>query len=87
MIDKKYSMSSYLALRYTERPDVDFSEKLKYRHPILPADENRILVKTAQDISEAIESQLLKIRGVQKDWYPSFWGDGFCNSSLIFTGM
>lgn len=62
MIDKNFSMSSYLALRYIEKPGVDFSEKLPYKHPSLPAEEDRILVHTARDISDAIEDQLETIR-------------------------
>jgi len=31
MVDKIFSMSSYLALRYIGNKDVDFMEKLRYR--------------------------------------------------------
>ena len=58
MIDRKYSISSFLALRYTEKPDVDFSGKLHYRHPEIPSDDGRILVNTAQDIDAALRSQI-----------------------------
>lgn len=58
MIDRKFSISSFLALRYTEKPDVDFSEKLHYRHPEIPSDDGRILVNTAQDIDAALRSQI-----------------------------
>lgn len=58
MIDRKLSISSFLALRYTEKPDVDFTEKYKYRRPEMPSDEGRILVKTAQEISDALEGQI-----------------------------
>lgn len=63
MVDKNLSMSSFLALRYTEKPDVDFIDKLSYRHPILPADDERIFVKTTEEIGEAIQTQLDSIRG------------------------
>ncbi len=63
MVNKSLSMSSFLALRYTEEPDVDFVEKLHYRHPLLPKDEDRIIVHTAHDINNAIERQLSEIRG------------------------
>lgn len=58
MIDTQFSISSFLALRYTEKPNVDFTDKYKYRRPEMPRDEGRILVKTAQEISEALEKQI-----------------------------
>ena len=62
MIDKNLSMSSFLALRYTEKNNVDFTEKLPYRHPSIPEETDRILVKTAEDIGVAIEGQIAEIR-------------------------
>lgn len=58
MVDRNFSNSSFLALRYTEKPDVDFTEKIKYRHPEMPSDEGRILVRTANDIGIAIKKQI-----------------------------
>lgn len=58
MIDRKFSISSFLALRYTEKLDVDFTDKYKYRRPEMPIDEGRILVNTAQEISNALERQI-----------------------------
>lgn len=58
MIDRELSISSFLALRYIEKPDVDFTDKYRYRHPKMPKDEGRILVKTAQEISQALEAQI-----------------------------
>lgn len=58
MIDKRLSLSSFLALRYTEKPNVDFTEKIHYRHPEMPSDEGRILIHTADDIGKALELQL-----------------------------
>lgn len=66
MIDKNLSMSSFLALRYTEKRDVDFTEKLSYRHPQLPDNNDRILVKSAKDIENAIENQISGIRKEHK---------------------
>ena len=63
MVDKEFCMSSYLALRYVEKKGVDFCEKLQYRNPLLPSDEDRILVGTADDIGRAIKKQLDKVRG------------------------
>ncbi len=57
MVDKNFSMSSFLSLRYTEREHVDFTDKLRYRHPILPKPSERIFVNTAQEIGNAIEQQ------------------------------
>lgn len=62
MVDRRLSISSFLALRYTEKPDVDFSEKLKYRHPEMPSDNNRILVHTARDIDSALQMQIESIK-------------------------
>lgn len=58
MVDKKFSNSSFLALRFTEMHDVDFTSKLKYRRPEMPSDENRILVKTVKDIDAALQRQI-----------------------------
>lgn len=66
MVDKNLSMSSFLALRYIEKPEVDFTEKLRYRHPSLPAENERILIHTAEDIGSAIDRQLSEIRGKYK---------------------
>ncbi|WP_028521059.1 asparagine synthase-related protein [Ruminococcus flavefaciens] len=55
MIDTAYCNSSFLALRYIEKQGVDFSEKLTYRYPEMPSDDNRILVYTAEDIHEALK--------------------------------
>lgn len=67
MIDRKYSISSFLALRFTEKPGVDFTDKLRYRHPEMPSDDNRIHVKTAGEIGNALQSQIVeKTAGYKK---------------------
>ena len=58
MVDRNLSISSFLALRYTETADVDFTDKYKYRHPEMPSETGRILVKTAAEIDKAIAEQL-----------------------------
>ena len=58
MVDRNLSISSFLALRYTEKADVDFTDKYKYRHPEMPSETGRILVKTAAEIDKAIAEQL-----------------------------
>ena len=77
MVDKNLSMSSFLALRYTEKLGVDFTKKLSYRHPTLPKESERILVHTAQDIGESIEHQLQSVRGGgtrrQAYYFPVAW--------------
>ncbi len=62
MVDLNLSMSSFLALRYTEIPEIDFSEKLSYRHPKIPTDKNRILVRKSEDIDSALEKQIEDIK-------------------------
>lgn len=62
MIDKEYCMSSYLALRYVEKRNMDFCKKYNYNRPELCEDEARILVHTAQDIDREINKQLAMIK-------------------------
>ena len=66
MIDRNLSISSFLALRYTEKPGVDFSAKYHYRHPEMPSNENRILVKTAKEIGNSLEKQIEEKRSGYK---------------------
>ena len=65
MVDRNLSISSFLALRYTEKPNVDFTEKLKYRHPGLPS-EDRVLVRTADDIHATILDQFNHVKETGK---------------------
>ncbi len=62
MTDKDYCMSSYMALRYIEDSDRDFSEGMHHRNISLPAPKDTIAVHTAEDIDAAIESQIGKLR-------------------------
>ena len=57
MVDKNYCMSSFLALRYVERRNANFSDTIPYRHPKLNGHDS-ILVKTAEEIDKAIRKQL-----------------------------
>lgn len=61
MIDKQYCMSSFLALRYVERRDTHFTEKLPYKRPELSAGPH-IPVRTASEIDAAIEAQIAPLR-------------------------
>ena len=58
MVDKKYCMSSYMAFRYIEREDAEFYEGLKHHNFVPVADDQRILVKTADDIDREIGKQM-----------------------------
>lgn len=60
MIDRDYCISSYLALRYIDKPGIEFSEKLKYRYPKMPSNVGRILVSTAEEIDCALQKQLME---------------------------
>ncbi len=62
MIDRNFAISSFLALRYIEMPDINFSNLLEYRRPSFPSDEGRLLVRTAEDIDAALKKQLEKIK-------------------------
>lgn len=61
MTDKNFCMSSFLAFRYIERDDIDFAEGLHHRNfkPI----EDKIKIKTADDIDSAVEKNFSKLRG------------------------
>lgn len=63
MIDKEYCMSSYMAFRYIEDEEKDFREGMHHQNIRLPALENKIPVRTAEDIDTAIEDQIGKLRG------------------------
>lgn len=62
MTDKIYCMSSYLALRYVERRDMNFCEKYHYKRPELKAENEHILVSTSLDVHRAVEKQLNRIK-------------------------
>lgn len=61
MVDRSYCMSSFLALRYVEKRGVSFSEGVPYRRPELKQEEP-IMVRTASDIDEAIERQIVSLK-------------------------
>lgn len=54
MVDKQYCMSSYLALRYIEKENVDFFEGLHHENFVLPPIEDCTPVRTAADIDHAL---------------------------------
>lgn len=62
MVDKNFSMSSFLALRYIEKTDVDFCDRVPYRHCSLVDHPDKIYVNSAEEIGKAIEKQLSEIK-------------------------
>lgn len=61
-VDKEYCMSSYLAFRYIEDPEKDFFAGIKHmKYQPIPESE-RVLVRSAFDIDQALESQFKKLR-------------------------
>lgn len=58
MTDKKFCMSSYMAFRYVEDPDKNFYEGMTHTNFSPLPDEQRILVKTAEDIDREIGKQI-----------------------------
>lgn len=62
LIDKNYCMSSYLAFRYVEREDVDFAEGLRHANFKPIPEEERIAVRSAEEIGKNIESQVASLR-------------------------
>jgi len=65
LVDKNFAMSSFLALRYIEKRDVDFADNIKYRHPN-HLDGKYTFVETANDIGKSIEKQIDEICGRYK---------------------
>lgn len=65
LADKKYCMSSYMALRYIEDDNKDFYETGHHQNTVL-RDEERILVKTADDIDREIARQVAAYSGKRK---------------------
>lgn len=63
MIDKNYCMSSYLAFRYIEKEETDFFEGLKHSNIEPVPKTEKILVKTAEDIDEAIQKEFDNLKG------------------------
>ena len=53
MIDKKFCMSSYLAFRYIEKDDKEFTVGLHHTGDIPYPEEKKTIVYTAEDIANA----------------------------------
>lgn len=66
MVDKKYCMSSYMAFRYIERDDMEFYDGMCHKN-IKPIPENeRILVRSSDDIDYEIDKQLKQFKDKKK---------------------
>ncbi len=66
MIDKKYCMSSYMAFRYIEDDNKEFYEGFKHNNIKPLADNQRIPVKTVEDIDREIGKQMEQFKNKRK---------------------
>ena len=66
MTDKAYSMSAFLALRFIPKRGIGFADGVPYRYPEMPSAENRILVRTPEEIDRALRIQTDDIRARSK---------------------
>ena len=66
MIDKNYCMSSYLAFRYINRDDMDFYEGMHHKNIEPLPDSEKIMVRTSQDIDDAIQEQISQLQDKKK---------------------
>lgn len=66
MTDKKYCMSSYMAFRYIERDDKDFYPGMHHENIKPVPDNQRILVKTSDDIDREIGLQMKQFESKKK---------------------
>ncbi len=60
-VDKNFCMSSYLAFRYIEKNEMDFFPGLHHQNIQPIAEDKKILVKTSQEIDQAIQKQFNSI--------------------------
>ena len=65
-VDKNYCMSSYMAFRYIAKDGVDFYPDMHHANITPIADNEKILVHTADDIDCAIRTQMDKFSGKKK---------------------
>ncbi|MCF0132364.1 MAG: asparagine synthase [Blautia sp.] len=83
MVDKKYCMSSYLALRYIEKEGVEFRED--FHHELIkPLPENeKIQVTTASDIDHEISNMFDSLKGQRLGLLLSGGMDSACLASYM----
>lgn len=63
MVDKNFCMSSYLAFRYIEKDGVDFAEGLHHENIVPVSDNEKTLVKSAEEINAAIQKVFDGLKG------------------------
>lgn len=83
MIDKKFCMSSYLALRYIEKDNVDFIEGLHHRNMPMVNEKERILVSDSKDIDEALREVFDKLKEEKLGLLLSGGMDSACLASYM----
>ena len=66
MIDKKYCMSFYLAFRYIEKDDMDFYPGMHHNNIKPIPEEQRVFVRTSDDISREIGKQIEQFKDKKK---------------------
>ena len=66
MVDKEYCISSYLAFRYIENDNKDFYEGMHHKNIAPIPDTEKTFVRTANDIGNAIASQMKKFENTKK---------------------
>lgn len=66
MVDKKYCMSSYMAFRYIEDDNKDFYDGLYHKNIVPLKDEDKIFVKTVDDIDFEIGKQMEQFKDKRK---------------------
>ena len=66
MIDKKYCMSSYMAFRYIEKDDMDFYLGMHHNNIKPIPEEQRVFVRTSDDISREIGKQIEQFKDKKK---------------------
>ncbi len=66
MIDKNFCMSSYMAFRYIEKDDMDFYPGMKHKNFTPVPNNEKVLVRTADDIDKAIAAQFKQFENKKK---------------------
>ena len=83
MVDKNFCMSSFLVFRYIIDDNKDFYEHTHHQIYELIPEEKRVLVRTAEDIDEALKSQFDPISGKRLGILLSGGMDSACLASYM----
>lgn len=86
MVDKKYCMSSYLAFRYIEDDDKDFSEKIKHSKDSIFCSCQKTPVKTADDIAKAYKEAFASKDDIKLGLLLSGGMDSACLAAFMKPG-